>query len=76
MDLTVQGVMHGKKAMRKLQEIDPDIKTIISTGYTDDPIKTRFREHGFNGMITKPYKLEKLHRALRELINPEDIKSA
>ncbi|HEY7545498.1 MAG TPA: response regulator, partial [Blastocatellia bacterium] len=49
LDLTIPGGMGGKEAIKKLLEIDPDVKAIVSSGYSNDPIMTRFREYGFSG---------------------------
>ena len=60
LDLTVQGGMGGEKTLRKLCEIDPAVRAIISSGYADDPIMKDFRAHGFASAIAKPYTIEKL----------------
>ncbi|MEW6109156.1 MAG: ATP-binding protein [Nitrospirota bacterium] len=69
MDLTVPGKMGGKEAIRNLLEIDPDIKAIVSSGYSNNPIMTDFREYGFRGVISKPYKITELSKILHEVIN-------
>ena len=60
LDLTVRGGMGGKEAIRRLVEIDPDVKAIVSSGYSDDPGITDFTQHGFSGAVAKPYSLEEL----------------
>jgi PAS domain S-box-containing protein len=67
MDLTVAGGMGGREAMEKLLEIDPDVKGIVSSGYSSDPILANFRKYGFCGMIAKPYKTEDLQNVLLTL---------
>ena len=59
-DLTVPGGMGGKEAVKKLLEIDPNIKTIVSSGYSNDPIMSEFKQYGFKGVIAKPYLIEEL----------------
>ncbi|MDY6973078.1 MAG: HDOD domain-containing protein [Thermodesulfobacteriota bacterium] len=68
LDLTVPGGMGGKEAIQKLQEIDPDIKAIVSSGYINDPVMVDFRQHGFRDVIAKPYKLAELSVVLYETI--------
>ena len=36
-------------------ELDPHVKAIVSSGYSDDPVMSHFEEHGFCGAVAKPY---------------------
>jgi PAS domain S-box-containing protein len=69
MDLTVPGGMGGREALIKLLEIDPNVKAIVSSGYSNDPVMADYRKHGFRGVVTKPYRIkdlgETLHAVLR-----------
>jgi PAS domain S-box-containing protein len=67
MDLTIPGGMGGKETLAKLKEIDPEVKAIVSSGYANDPTMANFREHGFCGVIPKPYKVEDLSKTLSSL---------
>ena len=51
MDLTVRGGMGCLECMQKLLEIDPEVKAIVSSGYADNPIMSKYRESGFKGII-------------------------
>jgi len=68
MDLTVPEGMGGKEAIRRLREMDPNVKAIVSSGYSYDPVMASFREFGFSGVIPKPYVMEDLGRVLDEVI--------
>ncbi|MFC2072191.1 PAS domain S-box protein [Chloroflexota bacterium] len=68
MDLTIPGGMGGKEAIKKLLEVDPDARVIVSSGYATDPIMANFEEYGFSGVITKPYIIEKLGETLFKLL--------
>jgi signal transduction histidine kinase/CheY-like chemotaxis protein len=68
MDLTVPGGTGGKEAVRKLLEIDPDAKTIVSSGYSEDPVVADYRSFGFRGMVNKPYRLRDLSEAVAAVI--------
>lgn len=68
MDVTVPGGMGGKEAIGKLLEIDPQVKAIVSSGYSNDPIMADFREYGFRGVIAKPYTTEVLSRAIYKVL--------
>ncbi len=69
LDLTIPGGMGGKEAIQKLMETDPEVKAIVSSGYSYDPIMSDFGEYGFKGVVAKPYKIEELSRVLQEVIN-------
>jgi len=68
MDLTVPGGMGGKKAMEKLLEIDPKIKAIVSSGYSNDPIMANHKKYGFVGVINKPFLVKELIELINQLI--------
>ena len=68
LDLTIPGGSGGKVAIKELKKIDPHIKAIISSGYTNDPILSTFHTYGFCGAIVKPYSLEKLKISLEEAL--------
>ncbi|HEX8949765.1 MAG TPA: PAS domain S-box protein [Dissulfurispiraceae bacterium] len=68
MDLTVPGGMGGKETMRELFEIDPAIRAVASSGYSNDPIMAGFREYGFSAIIVKPYTVGELGEVLRKVL--------
>ncbi len=68
LDLTVPGGLGGKDVIRKLLEIAPDVKAIVSSGYSTDPIMADFKDYGFRGVVAKPYKMEQLEKTLRSLL--------
>jgi PAS domain S-box-containing protein len=68
MDLTIPGGLGGKETLKKLQEIDPGIKAIVSSGYSNDPVMADFRNHGFSGVVTKPYRIKELSDEVHRVI--------
>ena len=68
LDLTVPGGMGGKEAINKLLEIDPEVKAIVSSGYSDDPVLANFQEYGFKGMMPKPFESLSLSKVLHEVL--------
>lgn len=64
MDLTIRGGMGGREVIKRLLSIDAGANVILSTGYTDDPVVEHFKDHGFRGVIQKPYGVEDLEIAL------------
>ena len=71
LDLTNKVGMGGAETIVRLLEIDPDVKAIVATGYSNDPIISNFREHGFRGSLSKPFSMDELNTALREVIAGE-----
>jgi PAS domain S-box-containing protein len=68
LDLTVPGGMGGKEAINKLLEIDPEVKAIVSSGYSDDPVLANFQEYGFKAMMPKPFEFLSLGKVLHDVL--------
>jgi len=73
MDLTVPNGMGGKETIRQLKLLDPNVLAIVSSGYSNDPVMANFRDHGFAGVVPKPYSTEDLTNALEELLCPAGV---
>jgi two-component system, cell cycle sensor histidine kinase and response regulator CckA len=68
MDLTIPGGIGGKEAIHRLRAIDPEVKAIVSSGYSTDPVMANYREYGFSGVLIKPYRIEEISKILREVL--------
>ena len=66
-DLTIPGGMGGKQTAAKLLELDPSVKIIVCSGYSEDPVMANFQQHGFSGALAKPYSMSKLEEVLSNL---------
>jgi len=71
MDLTIPGAMGGKEAIELLLRIDPRVKAIVSSGYSNDPILADYRKHGFSGVVTKPYRVAEFSQIVHEVIKKD-----
>jgi CheY-like chemotaxis protein len=69
MDLTIPGGMGGDEALETLRELDPDIKAIVTSGYSNDPIMAQAAEYGFRGVLPKPFGYDEVARVLHTVIN-------
>ncbi|MFC1614904.1 PAS domain S-box protein, partial [Gemmatimonadota bacterium] len=68
LDLTIPGGMGGKEAIKRLLKIDPDVKAIVSSGYSNDPVLASHRDYGFSSVVSKPYRVEELREVLQSLM--------
>jgi PAS domain S-box-containing protein len=68
LDLTVPGGMGGKETMRALLDMDPNVKVIVSSGYSSDPIMSNYKQYGFRDVIGKPYRIEELGEMIERVI--------
>ena len=68
LDLTVRDGMDGREAIEQLLAFDPEVKAIVSSGYSTDPIMSAYQDYGFKGVVSKPYGTEELLSILREMI--------
>lgn len=71
MDLTIPGGCGGKEVIKEVRKIDQKVKAIVSSGYSNDPIMVDFAQHGFDGVVTKPYGIEKLSEVIRKVISSQ-----
>jgi len=69
MDLTIHGGMGGAEAIKKLLIVDPQVKAIVTSGYSSDPIMANFQQYGFRGFIMKPYILMELKKTLAQVLD-------
>ena len=68
LDLTVIGGMGGADAAKRLKELDASAKLIASSGYSDAPVMSSFREYGFDDVLPKPWKVAQLSDVFRRLL--------
>ncbi len=68
MDLTIPGGMGGKKALAELLKINPQVKAIVSSGYSNDPVIANYKKFGFKGILPKPYAINDLKKVINEIL--------
>ena len=69
MDLTIPGGMGGKEAIKILHEIDPKVKAIVSSGYSEDAAMSDFGKSGFKAVIAKPYRITDLSITVHQVLS-------
>jgi PAS domain S-box-containing protein len=74
LDLTIPGGMGGEETLENLLRIDPQIKAIVSSGYSDNQVMANFQKYGFREVIAKPYRLGELSKILQRVISEQGEK--
>ncbi|MFC1825369.1 PAS domain S-box protein [Thermodesulfobacteriota bacterium] len=59
----------GGETYDLLKEINPEIKVLLSSGYSVDGQAQEILNRGCNGFIQKPFKLEDLSKKIREILD-------
>jgi signal transduction histidine kinase/ActR/RegA family two-component response regulator len=74
LDLTVTGGMGGMEAATKLKELDPALKLIVSSGYSDAPVMSHFADYGFDAVILKPWTVKEMSEVLRTVLVADPVR--
>jgi two-component system, cell cycle sensor histidine kinase and response regulator CckA len=64
LDLTVPGGMGGIEALVRIRAIEPSVRAIVSSGYSDDDAISSYKVHGFRAVLQKPYSIELLEQTV------------
>ncbi len=60
--------MGGIDAVPLLRELDPSMKLIVSSGYSDATVMSNFRKYGFDAVLPKPWSIVEVSEVLRSVI--------
>jgi len=60
--------MDGGETYDRLKEMDPNVKVLLSSGYSLDGKTTEILKRGCDSFIQKPFNLKKLSEKLRQVI--------
>lgn len=74
LDLTIPGGIGGKEALKRLLEIDPSVKAIASSGYSNDAVRSDWSQHQFRGFLAKPYRLSDLGYTLSQITSINNLR--
>jgi nitrogen-specific signal transduction histidine kinase/CheY-like chemotaxis protein len=72
LDLTIRNGIGGRKTLEELIKIDPHVKGIVSSGYSDDPVITDFKAYGFRAALAKPYNMQQLSETMEKILREEE----
>ncbi len=68
LDMTMPD-MNGEETFRELRAIRPDVKVILSSGYNEQEVTSRFAGKGLAGFIQKPYQVRSLIDRVRRVLS-------
>jgi CheY-like chemotaxis protein len=57
--------LHGGEVFDRIKEINPDVKVLLSSGYSANGQAVPILERGCDGFIQKPFDLQRLSREIR-----------
>jgi CheY-like chemotaxis protein len=60
--------MSGGEVFDHLLHIDPEVRVLLSSGYSIEDQAAEIMGRGCDGFIQKPYQVEQLHRNIREIM--------
>jgi DNA-binding NarL/FixJ family response regulator len=60
--------MGGKDALAEVRKIDPSIRAIASSGYSNDPVMADYRRFGFDAIVPKPYEIDQMIDTVRHVL--------
>jgi CheY-like chemotaxis protein len=68
LDMTMP-VMGGRETFEKLKELNPDVRAILSTGYSEDDRARQMLAMGVKAFVQKPYRIDDLASAVRRILD-------
>jgi CheY-like chemotaxis protein len=68
LDMIMPGISGGD-TYNRLKEINPDIRVLLSSGYSINGEAQTIMDRGCNGFLQKPFYLENLSRKVREILD-------
>lgn len=64
----IMPVIGGGETYDRMKEINPNIKVLLSSGYSIDGQATEILKRGCDGFIQKPFNMKELSNAIREVL--------
>ncbi|MDY6791517.1 MAG: response regulator [Thermodesulfobacteriota bacterium] len=69
LDLTIPGSMGGKEILSALLKIDVNVKAVVSSGYSNDPVLTDYSKYGFKGKAVKPFSFKSFISIIKNVLD-------
>ncbi len=72
MDLALPGGISGLEATIAIKQVSDSAKVIVSSGYLEQNARSAALEHGFAGILPKPYTADRLATELRWVLSDRE----
>ncbi len=69
LDLTMP-VLDGREVLEIIRKINPAVRVVISSGHGEGELSADFDRRGLEGVLSKPYSLDRLRALLSRLLPP------
>ena len=67
LDLQIRGGIGGVETLNALREAHPKVRAVVTSGFVDDTVLSNYLEHGFLGVLAKPFRIDQLISVVSEL---------
>jgi len=68
LDLTIPAGMGGVECLKYLQKIQPQVRAVVTSGYSENPVMADFTSYGFIGALPKPVNFKSLKEMIANLV--------
>jgi PAS domain S-box-containing protein len=68
LDMTMPG-LSGDETFGELRKLRPDLKVVLTSGYSEQDATNRFVGQGLAGFIQKPFEMDRLVSAIRKVLD-------
>jgi len=68
LDLTIRGGKGGRETLKELYNFDPEVKAIVASGCSNDPVMAEYEQYGFRGRVAEPFKTSELNDVLKKVL--------
>ncbi len=76
LDLTVPGGMGGRETVARLRKIDPNVRAVVCSGYSNHTVMSDCQRYGFCGVVAKPFHPQALRDTVASLLRQTGTQSA
>ena len=67
LDVKVPGGLGGVETLKRLRQIDPQVRAIVSSGYSGTDVMSNYKQYGFSGALHKPFRIQELVDMIEQL---------